>query len=388
DITEKKKLESQFLRAQRMESIGTLAGGIAHDLNNVLAPIMMSLELLRDLAHQEKDLMLINTLQESAVRGSELVKQVLSFARGVEGQRITVNPIHIIQDLLKVIRDTFPKSINVRFLPKRELWAVTGDPTQMHQVFLNLCVNSRDAMASGGSLTIEMENVVVDEDFGGLNPESKPGSYVLVSVEDSGSGIPQEIRDRVFEPFFTTKEIGKGTGLGLSTTLAIVRSHGGFITVQSEMGHGTLFKVYLPADTQKMTSGVVNVEASKLPRGNGELVLVVDDEEAVRKIAKRTMERFGYRVLLASNGREALGIYIENKHEIGVVLTDMAMPIMDGPALIIALRSINPNVRIIGSSGLAGVDEISKVAGRVAHYIPKPYTTELILETLKKALAS
>jgi PAS domain S-box-containing protein len=389
DITEKKKIESQFLRAQRMEGIGTLAGGIAHDLNNVLAPIMMSIEMLKDLVRNDDDLALLTTLQSSAQRGADLVKQVLSFARGVEGQRVTVNPLHVMRDLLAVMRDAFPKSIEVRFTSPRDPWTITGDATQMHQVFLNLCVNARDAMPGGGNLTIGMENVMLDETYSVLSPDARPGAYVMVKVEDSGTGIPPEIRDRIFEPFFTTKEIGKGTGLGLSTTLAIVKSHGGFINLYSELGKGTRFRVYLPANITESPADDVAVERRRLPRGHGELILLVDDEEAIRKVARRTLERFGYRVLVAGNGAEAVALYAQHPGEIAVVLTDMAMPIMDGPALVIALREMNPEVLIIGSSGLASDGGVTTAAGAwVHHYVPKPYTAEALLKSLEQVLAS
>ena len=234
DITERKALESRFLRAQRLESIGTLAGGIAHDLNNTLTPILMSIDMLREFVTDESALGLLATLQSSAQRGANLVQQVLSFARGVDGQRITVNPLHLMREWHKVMRETFPKSIDVQLVPGRGVWTVTGDPTQIHQVFMNLCVNARDAMAGGGRLVVTMDNVRLDgSQCSRLHADAQSGAYVKVRIEDTGTGIPPEMRDRIFEPFFTTKAIGDGTGLGLSTTMAIVRSHGGFIHLES-----------------------------------------------------------------------------------------------------------------------------------------------------------
>jgi signal transduction histidine kinase/CheY-like chemotaxis protein len=387
DITEKKKLEAQFLRAQRMESIGTLAGGIAHDLNNVLAPIMMAVEMLKPLAVSESDKSLLDTLLRSTERGAELVKQVLSFARGVEGQRVIVNTLHLVQELMKVMRETFPKPIEIDFDAPRDLWMVTGDPTQMHQVILNLCVNARDAMPQGGKLTLELENARFDETYAAMNPDSRSGPYVMIRVVDTGSGIPAEIRERIFEPFFTTKEFGKGTGLGLSTTLAIVKSHGGFIRLHSEMGQGTEFKVYWPAHASHEASEQQPPNQARLPRGKGELILVVDDELAIREVARRTLENFGYAVIVASNGAEAISLYAQRAREIAAVFTDMSMPIMDGPALIIALRSIDPDVRIIGSSGVESSGDVSKTVGaKLDHYIPKPYTAEAMLATIRAIL--
>ena len=368
DVTEKRALESQFLRAQRMEGIGTLAGGIAHDLNNVLAPIMMSIEILSEQVTDEGSLTLLATLQGGVQRAADLVGQVLSFARGVDGQRVAVNPVHLVGDLLKVMRDTFPKSIDVHLVPVRGLWTITGDPTQIHQVFLNLCVNARNAMPEGGTLTVNMENVVLNETDTKMNPESRPGPYVRVTVEDTGTGIPREIQDRVFEPFFTTQDIGKGTGLGLSTALGIVKSHGGFVHLQSVEGKGTSFSVYLPATTRLPQTDEVATENTGLPRGNGELILVVDDEEAIRLVAQRTLERFGYRVVVACNGAEALALYVRHEGEIAAVLTDMAMPVMDGPALIAALLKMNPGVRIIGSSGLMSTAEAADAVGVSLRY--------------------
>ena len=388
DITEKKRTQAHFFRSQRMESIGTLAGGIAHDLNNVLAPILMSLELLKERLHGPEDEELLLTLQTSAQRGADLVRQVLTFARGIGGQRVAVNLVHLLRDIQNIVRDTFPKSIELNVVRPESPWRVTGDPTQLHQVLLNLCVNARDAMPNGGRLTIALENTVVDEDYVAANPGSKPGTYVRVQVADNGTGIPAAIREHIYEPFFTTKELGKGTGLGLSTTLAIVKSHGGFINLYSETGRGSIFKIYLPASAASPEPEPGSMPTIDLPRGTGQTVLVVDDEEGIRKVAQKTLERFGYRVLVAQHGADALSLYAKAGAEIDLVLTDMAMPIMDGPALIVALKSMNPRVKIVASSGLNSNGGVAKAIGAgVKHFIPKPYTTETLLKTLAEVLA-
>jgi len=389
DITGQRRAQEQAWRAQRLESVGTLAGGIAHDLNNVLAPIMMSIESLREIVTDPDAVPLLDILNESAHRGADLVRQVLSFARGVDGDRVPVSLVPLIKDLLKVLRDTFPKSIEIRLEAPEHLWYVSGDPTQLHQVFMNLCVNARDAMPDGGRLLIGLENVVLDDAYVAMNADARQGAYIKVKVVDSGTGIPREIRDRMFEPFFTTKEVGKGTGLGLSTTMAIVRSHRGFINVYSEPGLGTKFHLYLPAEVA--VSETIQVESAqrRLPMGQGELVLVVDDEAAIREVARRTLERFGYRVVLATNGAEAIAVYAQQLREIALVLTDMAMPIMDGAALIVALRAINPEVRIIGSSGMASNGGIARALGAgVEEFVHKPYTAEALLTTIARALRS
>ncbi|MGD0251451.1 MAG: PAS domain S-box protein [Verrucomicrobiota bacterium] len=387
DISEKKKLEAQFLRSQRMESIGTLAGGIAHDLNNVLTPLLFSVEVLKEKITDADGQRLLEALETNVQRGASLVKQVLAFGRGVTGERITVQPRHIAREIKQIIHETFPKSVEFEFHSTENLWTTIGDPTQLHQVLLNLCVNARDAMPNGGKLSIHMENVTFDEVYTGMNPEAKAGPYVCIEVTDTGTGIPKEIQDKIFDPFFTTKEPGKGTGLGLSTTLTIVKSHGGFIHCHSAPGKGATFKVYLPADNAVVSTENVVAGQPKLPRGDNELVLVVDDEEPIRNLAQRALERFGYRVLLAADGSEAVSLYAPRRNEIDVVITDMVMPVMDGPATIAALKIINPEVKIVGSSGLASDGGMARArdAG-VRHFIPKPYTTEAMLNTLHEAL--
>ena len=387
DVTERKRMEAQFLRAQRLESIGTLAGGIAHDLNNVLAPVMMAIEILKGTAVDEEAASILETLQSSAQRGADLVRQVLSFARGIEGERIIVDVSHLIREIQKIARDTFPRAIVVDVACPSDTWTVVGDPTQLHQVFMNLAVNARDAMPGGGRLKISLENLVVDETYAAMNPEARPGPHVMVKFADTGTGMTREVMDRIFEPFFTTKDVGKGTGLGLATTLAIVKSHGGFVHVDSEPGQGTRFKVCLPAHAGRSAPEHVRSERAPLPRGSGELVLVVDDEPAIRDVARRTLERFGYRVAVASNGAEAVAVYVRMQHDVAVVLTDMAMPIMDGPALIVALRALDPAVRIIGTSGLASEGGVARLAAAgVRHFVPKPYSAETMLETLRNVL--
>ncbi len=386
DITEKKKLEMQFLRAQRMESIGTLAGGIAHDLNNVLAPIIMAIDLLKLSVTDERGRSMLTTMAASARRGAEMVRQVLSFARGVEGRRVEVHPSHLIREIEKIALDTFPKNIQIETRAETGLWTITGDPTQLHQVLINLCVNARDAMPGGGRLVVGAQNQVLDARYAAANIDAKPGPYVALQIEDTGTGIPAPILDKIFDPFFTTKALGKGTGLGLSTSLAIVKSHDGFIRVYSEPGRGSRFQIYLPARPDG-AGGATAVVQAELPRGCGETVLVVDDEDSIRQIARRTLEAFGYQVLLASDGAEALEVYSARRDEIAVVLTDMMMPVMDGAATIHALLKINPRARILAASGIAANGDVAKTAGVGArHFISKPYTADTLLKALRQIL--
>ena len=389
DITERKKLEAQFLRAQRMKSVGTLAGGIAHDLNNILAPILMAVATLHEEATTDDAREILETLRSCSQRGADLVRQVLSFARGVEGERLLVQPSHLLDDIEQIIRQTFPKNVEFRLSHPRSLWAVEGDPTQLHQVFMNLCVNARDAMPKGGALTVTMKNVVLDATYAGMNPEAKPGKYVVIKVADTGHGIAPEVREKIFEPFFTTKEVGKGTGLGLSTTATIVRSHGGFIVVSSEVGRGSAFEVYVPAADSRSVSRPpqANGQTKPVPRGNGELILVVDDEAAIRQITKSTLETFGYSVLLADDGAQAIGLFAQRRDDISLVLTDMMMPIMDGPTLISALHRIAPSVRVIAASGLHSGGDVARAAlAGAVHFLAKPYTAEAMLTLIGTVL--
>jgi PAS domain S-box-containing protein len=387
DITEKKKIEAQFMRAQRMESIGTLAGGIAHDLNNILAPIMMSIDILKTTADDPQSKNILDTIEVSAKRGADIVRQVLSFARGLEGERVEIQPKHLLKDLENIIKDTFPKDIQLQFSIPNETWTILGDPTQVQQILLNLCVNARDAMPNGGSLTIGVENCVLDEPFAAMNLQGKAGSYVNISVTDSGTGMPQSILDKIFEPFFTTKELHKGTGLGLSTVMAIVKSHEGIINVYSEPGNGTSFKVYLPAMEISSEAREDQPPQVSLPRGNGELILVVDDEASILIITSQMLQAFGYQVLTATDGADALAVYTEHQDEIAVVLTDTMMPVMDGPATIHALTAINPAIKIIAASGLNANADMAEVAGAgVKHFLTKPYTAGTLLKAIRAVL--
>jgi PAS domain S-box-containing protein len=387
DITEKKMIEAQFMRAQRMESIGTLAGGIAHDLNNILAPIMMSIELLKETSTDPMSANILKTIEISAKRGADIVRQVLSFARGLEGERIEVQLKHLLNEVQNIIKDTFPKDIRLEFSIPNDIWTILGDPTQVHQILLNLCVNARDAMPNGGSLSVSVENCVLDEHYAAMNLEAKAGRYVQISVADTGTGIPPTLLEKIFEPFFTTKPINKGTGLGLSTVMAIVKSHGGLINVYSEPNKGTTFKVYLPALEMSSEARKEQLAQASLPRGNGETILLVDDEASIITITTQTLLAFGYHVLAAADGAEAVAIYAERKNDIAVVLTDMAMPIMDGAATIRALTKMNPRLKIISASGLHANADMTKASGvGIKHFLTKPYTAATLLKAMRTIL--
>ena len=388
DNTERKQLERQFLRAQRMESIGTLAGGIAHDLNNLLSPILMGVDLIRETNPDPRIDLILENIGQSARRGTDLVKQVLSFARGVEGARVLIR-VERLADEVETIVKTFPKQIRFQRRIPEPLWHVLGDPTQLHQVLLNLCTNARDAMPNGGCLTFSAHNVELDEQYAVMDRNAAAGRYVSIEIADEGIGMAQEVLAQVFEPFFTTKELGNGTGLGLSTTMGIVRSHGGFVNVYSEPGRGSVFKVYLPARLEKddREALIPNSEGERMPRGHGEHILVVDDEVSILTITCQTLEAFGYRVLVAEDGAHAIGLYAMNREKIKAVITDMMMPVMDGHALIAALLRLNPNLVVIASSGLDANGNVAKaVNAGVKHFLHKPYTADAILLKLHEAL--
>lgn len=386
DITEKKKLEAQYFRAQRLESLGILAGGIAHDLNNVLTPITMAVELLRMKTRDPDSQVLLQTMLTSTQRGAEMVKQILSFARGGEGERLQILLKHVIKDTCAMLRHSLPKNITINIEVPEELWLVSANATQIGQVLMNLCVNSCDAMPGGGQLTMTAKNVVLQTSCSTLHPEARPGPHVVLTVRDTGTGIPPEILDKIFDPFFTTKDHGKGTGLGLATVQGIVKSHGGFVTVSSTVGQGTEFKVYLPAvPPQAATPPQETAHAP--PLGARELILVVDDEASIREIARETLESWNYRVLTASNGTEAMTLFMKHWGELRAVLTDLAMPGMDGPALIQALKQLNPGLPILVATGLLERGKSTELRlGRVQGVLIKPYSAEMLLNTLAEIL--
>jgi two-component system cell cycle sensor histidine kinase/response regulator CckA len=387
DVTETKKLESQFLRAQRLEGIGTLASGIAHDLNNILSPILMSCGILRRDFEDEDTLKMLNIIESSAERGAGIVKQVLTFARGVEGERVLIQLKHLVNELSKVMSQTFPRNIDIQTNFPPDLWTVLGDATQLHQVLLNLCVNARDAMPTGGAITLSAENVDIDAHFASMNPGAQLGPHVALRSADTGSGMTPEVMEKIFDPFFTTKEVGKGTGLGLATVIGIVKSHGGFLTVQSEVGVGTTFSVFLPS-SQDANDAHAEKEEAPVVGGNNELVLVVDDEPPIREALVRTLTANGYRAYTAEDGSDALALYFQRRSEISVVLTDIAMAQMDGVTLVRSLRRLDPGVRVIVSSGHFQKENMVILEGLgVKTFLDKPYTAEKLLRAMREVLA-
>lgn len=385
DVTARKRAEARERRSQRLESIGTLAGGIAHDLNNVLTPIMMGAKLLARSRPESNRQGLIETILASAERGANMIKQLLAFAGGVEGKRESLQFGDIIDEIRAILDHTLPKTIPVEVNVAEDLWPISGDATELSQVLMNLCINARDAMPEGGDLKLSAENVVLDGNRPPSSPDLQPGPYLLVSIVDTGTGIPPQVIDQVFDPFFTTKAQGSGTGLGLSTSLGIVRGHGGTINVYSEQDKGTKFAIYLPAERSETTS-VAEKRQRELPQGDGELVLLVDDEVLILEMARATLESYGYRVLTAAGGAKALAAYQQHRDEVQVVVLDMMMPEMDGPATMKALRAMDPQVRVVASSGFQRPGAAWETIEGVQAFLPKPYSDEQILRTLRKVL--
>jgi two-component system cell cycle sensor histidine kinase/response regulator CckA len=386
EVTKRKLAEEHLLRAQRLESIGTLAGGIAHDLNNVLSPILIAVDMIDQGGKDPQTSRWTGMIRENAQRGAELIKQVLTFARGAVGDRVPTQVRHLLKDMINVLKEIMPKNVSVNFDIQSDLWPVHADPNQIYQAVMNLCINGRDAMQAGGVLTLTASNLEIDENYAQINPLAVPGSYILITVADSGHGMTRDVIERIFDPFFTTKEVGKGTGLGLSTAQTIIAAHKGFINAYSEPGKGARFSVYLPA----MADSAVTDRSGKsteVPRGNGELVLVVDDEGDMRTIAQATLEKHGYRVITAIDGTDAVAAFARNKGEVAIVLTDMAMPFLDGIGTIRAIRHIEKDVRFVAMSGLMDGGTAADIDALEIHgVLSKPFTTDQLLATLAQAL--
>jgi CheY-like chemotaxis protein len=362
-----------------MDSIGSLAGGIAHDLNNALAPVLMSVDLLKNCQDNLSRERFLEIITSSAKRATGMVKQILRFARG-HGGTGPVLVSHIVREMTKIVQDTFPKSISISVKSGgQELWQIKGDATELHQVLLNLCVNARDAMSNRGRLTISAQNVRLDQ-AAASTLKTAPGPYVLVSVADTGTGIPPEVLPRIFEPFFTTKLPDKGTGLGLSTVAGIIKHHGGCIDIETELGKGTEFKIYLPAVEVAGEEMEAAAQEVTLPVGHGELILVVEDEEAVAELTKTTLESYGYRVITAQNGVQGLSLFEKYQHELRALITDTDMPYMDGMGVVHAIKRMKPDLPVIIASGSSrDTEQMAKIETERMTNLGKPFSAEQLL---------
>jgi PAS domain S-box-containing protein len=383
DITERKQLEEQLLRAQRLESLGSLVGGIAHDLNNALVPITVGVDILRQQSLSPDAQSMMRTMESSAQRSAEMVKQMLVFARGGEVEKEIIHLERLLNEMGKIVTGTFPKTIRCNFHADKSLRAISGFPTQLHQILLNLCVNARDAMPDGGTLTLTAENVDLPQQEAARHKVS-PGQFICLTVGDTGTGIPPKIMEKIFQPFFTTKG-NRGTGLGLSTCQSIVKGHGGFIVVQSKPGEGTCFEVYLPA-VDGRTPDTSRVRKGPLPAGSGERILVVDDEEAILAIARAALENYGYEVLTANSGVEAVNLFDKHRETINLLISDLEMPLMNGKETVEAIRKLRPDLKVIIISG--SEKQIQELMPQIKMdvFVPKPFTNESLLEAVHSVL--
>ncbi|HXC02622.1 MAG TPA: ATP-binding protein [Opitutaceae bacterium] len=389
DITERKMLEEKFLHAQRLESIGMLAAGLAHDLNNVLAPIMLGVPMLRANASNPRDLKILNSLEQNAARGAGLVKQILGFAHSTTGEIRPTQVGHLLQDIVNIMEETFPKTIALQDEISRDLWLVQGNPIRIHQVLLNLCVNARDAMPEGGTLRIAAANLRLDREQARALPGARHGAWLVIEVSDTGTGIPPDVLAHIWDPFFTTKGAEKGTGLGLSTVRGIVASHRGFVTVDTQPDHGTTFRVFLPATDEK-SADLITAPAVAAPIGQGELILVVDDNDAIRETVTAILSKHDYHVLSAGDGVEAVSLLTTHQSKIALVITDVDIPYLGGAALAGIATQLCPDARLLVISGLsnddAGDTPLEEARKLTDACLFKPFAPEVLLETVHRLL--
>jgi two-component system, cell cycle sensor histidine kinase and response regulator CckA len=389
DITLAKQLETRHLRSQRLESLGSLSSGIAHDLNNILTPILnITYYLQREFFEGDNRAQeVLKVLEINARRGAALIEQLLKFARGAEGQRVLVPVTLLLSEVELLAKETFPKSIAIQKETSEDFWAIRGDFTQLHQVVMNLCLNARDAMPNGGTLTIRAKDIVINKTYARLNLDARIGPHIVITIADTGNGIAPELLERIFDPFFTTKELGQGTGLGLAIAANIVKNHGGFIDVTSEIAKGTQFNVFLPA---VKIAPEASPSQPNLPQGDKTSILVVDDEPFVCSMSETFLKSCGYQVLIAKNGNEAIALYAKHRDRISAVLMDVMMPSMSGASAIVELTKIDPQVKIIAISGLDdSCPQISEaLRTNVKAFLRKPHTAESLLTTLHKVINS
>lgn len=380
--------DSNLVRSQRMESLATLAGGVAHDMNNVLGPILMGAEMIRRRVQDPWAQQKLKEIEASARRGADIIRQILDFSRGTEGEKIPVQIRHVLKELVQFGAHAFPKSIDVAGTFPRDLPTIIGDAGQIRQAVLNLMVNAGDAMPDGGTMTLEAEPVsLLAEEADALSPHGTAGHYVQIRVRDTGSGIAPEVVARVFEPFYTTKARGRGTGLGLATTLSIVQGHEGFMSVESEPGRGSTFSLFFPMAELPQTETVGQQTSSVTLAGQGQTILVVDDEPMMLEMNADMLEAFGYETLKAVNGKEGLKQFEAAADRISMVITDINMPVMNGPAMIEAIHALKPDLPVIAISGLSGTvhsQEGTALGG--VQILHKPYAIDDLLHIVEQKL--
>jgi len=386
DTTEQRNLENKLRRTQRLESLGTMATGIAHDLNNILTPIVICSGMLRTATENPQCDQYLDAIEKNAKRGADVIKQILTFARGGSGKKSHFNIEIILKEITRMVAETFPKSIECQTHFSSNAWPVLGNATQLHQVFMNLLINARDAMLlDGGQIKISLKNRHLTQKDVSLMSDGRPGTYLVVDVEDAGVGIRNTDLERIFDPFFTTKQADHGTGLGLATVRGIIQEHGGFILVKSSFGHGTLFKVFLPANPKAIIEEVYPTSPNELTRGNGETILVVDDEPSIGKLVCKALEENGYSTIQAKDGVEAIEKYLQ--HKASMVITDLDMPQLNGVTLLRTLKKLEPELRTICISGSV-TDDVSEQLGSlgVKTILNKPFQMQALLTQVHQAL--
>lgn len=386
EIDERPVANEQLMRAQRMESIGTLAGGIAHDINNVLGPILLSAEMIRRRVTDPWVLKMAEAIETSAQRGARIVNQVLDFSQEAEGEHIAVQIRHIVREAVEFAQHTFSRQIKVEGSYPRDLPLIMVDPIQIRQAVLNLMVNARDAVTGRGSVSLSMESVRVDEtEAASFFPEGRPGNFVRLSVSDNGLGIRAEYMERIFEPFFTTKKRGQGSGLGLSSTLAIVHSHRGFMTVTTEVGKGSCFSIFLPQVGTPVVPAPSGAEPGKAERSTRRhVILFVEDDPAMLQMNAEMLTSHGHEVVQARNGSAGLKAFTALRDSIDLVITDINMPDMDGPDMIREIRSIRQDTPFIAVSGLTEWAHFLEGNGLIGiDLLQKPYTVDQLLDAIE-----
>ncbi len=388
DITERRKLEEQLLQAQKMESIGNLAGGIAHDFNNLLGGILGYASFAKKKTSLKDPLYhSLNSIERSATQAAELTKQLLGFARRGKYQVKPINCNALIQDLSRFLKRTIDKRINLKVDLDPHLHLIEGDETQLQQSLINICLNARDAMPTGGTLKLITGNETLTRDIQEQQGGWKEGEYVKITLSDTGVGMNEEVRSQVFEPFFTTKDPGRGTGLGLSMVYGIIQNHSGYIKLKSELGQGTSFELLLPAAAESIVEEISPLSPGRIIPKGSETILIVDDEEIIRQLGGDILEDDGYHVLFAANGEEAIQIYRKHRKNIALVILDMVMPGIGGKETFLKLKKINPRIKVLLSSGYSaneGVGDILKE--RLGGFIQKPYKDDELIGKVREIL--
>ena len=386
DITERYHLEAQLQHAQKMEAVGTLAGGVAHDFNNLLQAVQGYADLLLlDKEEGDPGYRDLREIVRAAQRGSELTQQLLAFSRKIESKLRPVNLNMEVDKMRKMLERTTSKMIEIELRLAASLKIVNADPTQIEQILVNLVVNAKEAMPDGGKLLIQTENVVLDKDFCRTHAEARPGKYVLLRISDKGHGMDKETLEHIFDPFYTTKGLAEGTGLGLAMVYGIVKSHRGLIECSSELGKGTTFKIYLPIIEQEIESEKAIV--TDMSKGGTETILLVDDEDFIRNVGERTLTRFGYTVLKASDGKSGLEFYRKEQEQIDLVILDLMMPGMSGRRCLEELLKVNPQAKVVIASGYSDIGPMKEsIDAGARSFIGKPYQMRQLLKLVRDVL--